>query len=44
MNKEVALNASLVGWLTVTVLWISAVYFLIQMRNQKFRDTVECSN
>ena len=27
-----SLHASLVGWLTVTFLWIGAVYFLIQMR------------
>ena len=26
------LHASLVGWLTVTFLWIGALYFLIQMR------------
>jgi len=28
------LQASLVGWLTVTFLWIGAVYFLFQMRRQ----------
>ena len=36
-TKGFALNASLVGWLTVAILWICAVYFLIQMRNQKFQ-------
>jgi membrane protease YdiL (CAAX protease family) len=36
-TKAVALNASLVGWLTVALLWICAVYFLIRMRNQKLQ-------
>jgi CAAX protease family protein len=36
-TKTFALNASLVGWLTVAILWICAVYFLIQMRNQRFQ-------
>jgi membrane protease YdiL (CAAX protease family) len=36
-TKEVAFNGSLIGWLTVTLLWICAVYFLIRMRNQKFQ-------
>ncbi len=36
-TKAFALNASLAGWITVAVLWICAVYFLIQMRNQKFQ-------
>jgi hypothetical protein len=36
-TKAVAFNASLVGWLTVALLWICAVYFLIRMRNQKLQ-------
>lgn len=40
-TRAFAFHASLVGWLTVTVLWICAVYFLIQMRNQKFQAVPE---
>jgi hypothetical protein len=29
------LNASTVGWITVTVLWVAAVYFLFAMRNAR---------
>ena len=36
-TEAFALNASLIGWLTVVVLWICAAYLLIRMRNQKFQ-------
>ena len=41
--RAVAFNASLVGWLTVAILWICAAYFLIRMRNQKFQAAAESS-
>ena len=36
-TRAISFHGSLIGWLTVAVLWICAVYFLIQMRNQKFQ-------
>jgi membrane protease YdiL (CAAX protease family) len=35
------LNASRVGWITLTLLWIAAVYFLFQMRGAQLSDTLE---
>ena len=32
------LGASLVGWLTVAVLWVCAAYFLVQMRKPKLAE------
>ena len=36
-----AFDGSLVGWLTAIVLWICAVYFLFQMRQQKFEPSAQ---
>jgi membrane protease YdiL (CAAX protease family) len=36
--SALALNASLVAWLTAALLWICAVYFLISMRRAKLQD------
>jgi membrane protease YdiL (CAAX protease family) len=40
-TQAIALNASFVGWLTVALLWMCAVYFLIQMRNQKLQTSAD---
>jgi ABC-type sulfate transport system permease component len=31
--NPLSMNASLVAWLTVVLLWICAVYFLVRMRH-----------
>jgi len=36
-EQSVAFDGTLVGWLTVALLWICAVYFLIRMRNQRLQ-------
>jgi uncharacterized protein len=36
--SPLTLNASLVAWLTVALLWVCAVYFLISMRRAKLQD------
>jgi uncharacterized protein len=37
-NNPFALSNSLVAWLTVTLLWVFATYFLIRMRSIKFLE------
>jgi membrane protease YdiL (CAAX protease family) len=38
-TNSLTLDASLVGWLTVALLWIGAVWFLTQMRNVRLPRT-----
>ena len=37
-------NASLVGWLTAMLLWISAAYFLVRMQREGLQLSVEHSS
>ena len=42
-TNSLSLNASLVGWITVLLLWICAVYFLVRMRGAKLHPAAEKS-
>ena len=40
-TNSMSLNASLVGWLTVALLWICAAWFLIRMRRATLEPIAE---